>query len=244
MLRVFYLSLMLLCLGAAPPPKTHAAPLSLTDEAAGYTMTLPEGWERMPEGAAREKIPQALALLPVLRDPASSIAVQGARLPGTAGYGAQETLVLAIPNAAFGIDDAALGELARKGNLILRDLREGMENHLRLSGLEAGATSLSDGLCLAYTKNVSGRRVSGGNMEIRFSTSHMIVALLAFSAEEEAQMPLFAAPWRLSVKPNKRIDRTGPRRFMTPLSSLFAIAGIALATVVLRRRRLQVLGKR
>ena len=252
-----------LCAWAALLPRHSAAapepglPLTLTDTAAGYSIALPAGWERMPPELALEKSREAGNMLPVPEDSTVRVDIQGALLPGLPGADSkggpdskdsnitQELLILSVPNRAFGLDAATLKILAEPGNIILGELEAALRAALTLSGMTVkSSVTLEDGLRLSY---VAAEEAIYRVMEFRFSASHTIVAVLSLMAQSEGEASLL--PGTLVIAPDKRIGQERPvqeediRRAREAVSSIFAIAGMVLMVLVTRRWRRQVIGR-
>jgi len=226
---------------------SSAAALTLADTSAGYSMTLPEGWERMPPDIALKKSEAFGNLLPVPEDSSVRMHIQGAILRQPDGVHTQELLVLSTQNKAFGLDADALRMLAKPGNAILVELEAGMRAALERSGMTVRTSlMLEDGLRLSYGPDAAARYDAGHDalyrvMEFRFSISHTIIAILS-RAEGNATDASFL-PDTLVIAPDKQLGREGLRKFKESMSSLFAIAAMLVMIMVMRRRRIQILGR-
>jgi len=246
----------LLVIGAALlPPRSCAAALTLADTSAGYSLTLPEGWEPLSSDIARQKGEAFKQLLPVPEDGSVRMQAQGAVLrqqglqPGQQPDLdlAPEVLILSIPNTAFGIDAAALSQLAEPGNALLKELAADLHAALEHFGMTVrNSAMLADGLRLSYGPDTAaGVRHDSPDavfrvMEFRFSTSHLIAAIFNRAKATDASLPA-----TLTIAPEKRLgqEKESLNKFKENMSSLFAIAAMLVMILVMRRYRRQQLSK-
>ena len=212
---------------------------------AGEPVLFPDQWRPMDESLLEERVRQAHSMLPVMRNAPEKVSAKGSLLADENTGTSQELLLLSLPNSVFGIDVGILREMAQPGNKHLQELADGVQEMLARSGMRPNAISFQeDGLWIVYDHSLPGGGWSGGLVEYQFTINHVIVRFATATAPASVSGTGWIALPALRAALEKHLLQPPITKMIPPISSLFAIAGIVLAALVLRRHRLQVLGRR
>jgi hypothetical protein len=221
-----------------------AAPVA-EERLAGEPVLFPEKWRPMEESLLEERVRQAQSMLPVMQSAPEKISARGSVLADEDADTSQEILLLALPNSVFGLDARIFREMAQPGNRHLQELADGLQEMLARSGMRPNEISFQEnGVWIVYDLSLPGGGWSGGLVEYQFTIDHVIVRFATATAPASVSGTDWIALPKLRVALEKHLKQPSIAKMVPPISSLFAIAGIVLASLILRRHRLQVLGKR
>ena len=155
-----------------------AASLILEDKDAGYSITLPEGWEPADAPALQKMAEGASSMVPDSKiKEAIAKKAQGAMLKGTTPP--QYVVVVPIPNAAMNITDKDLAELQESGSTGLKEFEQGMSSALKRGGASMGDTRMfKDGISVSARFALPGGTTNLYQIsQVRFTKNNILLIM-------------------------------------------------------------------
>lgn len=197
----------LLCLFLAAS-YCQAAELQLADPDAGYSLTLPDGWQPMDEAQLTRTSQVACNMLEESAKKKAQEKAKGAQFTTPDNKSVKELTIVYFENKALDMDKAALKEMGKPDSPMKKDFIKMMVTMFTSMGLEGKeGDSPSDGLTVVFFVPEGAPKQAAGMMQFRFTPEHTIVVTSSCTGEgaREGLADLEKLVATMSIAPEKQL---------------------------------------